>query len=250
MKGARHSPTSNVVLASLPTEEYRRILPDLEFVELVAGEIVHKPAHPQGHVVFPISGISSLNYHMEDGTSVAVALVGREGMLGISSFMDGALPTTQATAQGTGQAFKLSTAVVRRELRIGARLQSLGLRFIQALITQMAQTAVCNRYHTLDQQICRWMLLSLDRTAGNELSMTQESIAQMLGVRREGITAAAGKLQGSGFIRYSRGRISVMDRGALEACVCECYAVVRDEYRRLLPEPPDPRRNLQVIHDP
>ena len=249
MSISRLAPSSNLLLASLPPDEYRRLLPVLEPVQLRVGDVIHKSGQAQGHIVFPGSGIVSMNYQLDDGSAVAVALVGREGLVGISAFMDGAVPSSQAMVQTAGLGFRLSAGVVGRELRCGGRLQILALRYIQALITQMAQTAVCNRHHNLDQQICRWLLLSLDRLFGNEVSMTQESIAQMLGVRRERVTSAAGKLQDAGVINYSRGRISVLDRPALEARVCECYSVVRGEYDRLLPLPADPRRHLQMIHD-
>jgi CRP-like cAMP-binding protein len=243
------TPPSNHLLACLPPEEYRRLLPELQPVQLHAGDILHKPGQPQADIIFPCAGIVSLNYRMEDGASVATALVGREGLIGVSLFMDGASPSNLAVVQTDGQGFRLAAGVVRRELKCAGQLQLLALRYIQALITQMAQTAVCNRHHNLDQQICRWLLLSLDRHFGNELTMTQELIAQMLGVRREGVTAAAGKLQDAGVIYYSRGRIAVLDRPALEERVCECYGVVRGEYERLLPVTVKPRRQLQVIQE-
>lgn len=243
----RLAPLSNLLLASLPAEQYRRLLPDLESFAVVAGDILTTPNYPPSHVYFPCSCVVSLEHPMEDGASVGVALVGREGMAGVSVFMDGAVPSARGVVQTAGQGFRLTADAVCRELGHGGQLQSLALRYIQALITQMAQTAVCNRHHNLDQQICRWLLLSLDRMAGNELILTQELIAQMAGVRREGVTTAAGKLQDAGIISYSRGRISVLDRQALEARVCECYLVVRLEYERLLPAAM-PRPSLQVIH--
>ena len=231
------APTSNHVLASLPPAEYRSLLPWLEPVQLDAGDVLQECGVAQAQVVFPCSGIISMNYQLADGASVAVALVGCEAIVGISVFLDSALPSGQSIVQVAGQGFRLDAATVRAQLRNGGQLQALALRSIQTMSTQMAQTAVCNRHHNLDQQICRWLLLTLDRVPGNELSMTHELIAQLLGVRREGVTAAAGKLQDAGVINYSRGRIVVLDRCALEARVCECYRVVRKEYHRLLPIP-------------
>ncbi|MEO7251190.1 MAG: Crp/Fnr family transcriptional regulator [Arenimonas sp.] len=231
------APTSNHVLASLPSAEYRSLFPWLEPVQLDAGAVLEECHVAQSQVVFPCSGIVSMNYQLADGASVAIAVVGCEAIVGVSVFLDGALPSGQSIVQVPGQGFRLDAATVRTLLRKGGQLQVLALRSIQAMSTQMAQTAVCNRHHNLDQQICRWLLLTLDRVPGNELNMTHELIAQMLGVRREGVTAAAGKLQDAGVINYSRGRIAVLERSALEARVCECYRVVRKEYHRLLPIP-------------
>lgn len=248
MSIGRLAPSKNRLLASLPPEQYRRLVACLEPVEMRVGETMHRSG-PQANanVVFPCSGVVSLNYEMSDGASLAIALVGSEGVIGISQFMDGAVPSCHCTVQTPGRGYRLSSGALRRELGKGGQLHTLGLRFIQALITQMAQTAVCNRHHNLDQQTCRWLLLSLDRLEGNELWMTQEMIAQLLGVRREGVTSAAGRLQDAGIITYSRGRICVLDRQALEERVCECYRVVSDEYHRLLPQPA--RQHLQVVHD-
>ena len=238
MAVARLAPTCNHVLASLPPAEYRSLLPWLEPVQLDGGDVLQECGVPHTQVFFPCSGIVSMNYQLEDGASVAIALIGCEAIVGISVFLDGALPSGQSIVQVAGQGFSVDAVTVRTFLRSGGQLQTLALRSIQAMSTQMAQTAVCNRHHNLDQQICRWLLLTLDRVPGNELNMTHELIAQMLGVRREGVTAAAGKLQDAGAINYSRGRIVVLDRCALEARVCECYRVVRKEYHRLLPTPP------------
>lgn len=237
MAVGRLAPTSNHVLASLPPDEYDSLFPWLEPVQLDGGDVLQECGLVQAEVVFPCSGIVSMNYQLEDGASVAVALVGCEAIVGTSVFLDDALPAGQSIVRVAGQGFRLDVATVRMHLRNGGQLQALALRSIQAMTTQMAQTAVCNRHHNLDQQICRWLLLTLDRVPGNELSMTHELIAQMLGVRREGVTAAAGKLQDAGVINYSRGRIVVLDRSALEARVCECYRVVSREYHRLLPIP-------------
>jgi CRP-like cAMP-binding protein len=242
------APNNNRLLASLPAEEYRRLLPDLQPIELEVGDILQKPGQNQACAIFPCAGSVAMNYQMEDGASVAIAVVGREGLVGLSMFLDGAPASSYAVVQTAGHAFRLGAGPVLRELRSPGRLQLLAFRYVQALMTQTAQTAVCNRHHNLDQQICRWLLLSLDRHPGNELNMTQESIAQMLGVRREGITAAAGKLQDAGVINYSRGRIVILDRPALEALACECYSVVRDEYERLLPVAMGQRRHLQAVH--
>jgi CRP-like cAMP-binding protein len=187
------------------------------------------------HVYFPTTSIISLLYVMEDGASAEIAIVGREGIVGVSLFMGGETTPSRAIVQSAGRAFRLNARMLKDEFKRGGPLQRLLLRYTQALITQMAQTAVCNRHHSIDQQLCRWLLLSIDRLSSNELRMTQELIANMLGVRRSGVTAAALKLQSAGLIRYSHGHITVLDRPGLEAHVCECYAVVRREFDRLLP---------------
>jgi CRP-like cAMP-binding protein len=231
------SPTLNRLLAALPAEVFDRLRPDLVLVPLPLGKVIYESGAELEHVYFPVPGcIVSMLYVMEDGASAEIAVVGDEGMVGIALFMGGGTTTSRALVQSGGQAFQLKGSALKREFDRHSGLQLLLLRYTQALITQMSQTAVCNRHHTLHQQLCRWLLLSLDRLSGNELSMTQELIANMLGVRREGVTEAAGKLQAKGLIRYGRGHITILDRPGLEAHVCECYAVVRKEYDRLLPK--------------
>ena len=228
-----HSPKQNHLLAALPSADYARLLPDLELVSMPLGWAVYESGDQMGHLYFPTASIVSLLYVMESGASAEIAVTGNEGLVGIALFMGGESTPSRAVVQSAGHGFRLSS-ISKREFALGAQLQHLALRFTQALITQMAQTAVCNRHHAIDQQLCRWMLLSLDRLPGNELRMTQELIANMLGVRREGVTEAAGKLQMEGLIRYRRGHITVLDRPKLEKRVCECYAVVKKEYDRLL----------------
>ena len=230
-----NNPKSNQLLAALPEENYRALLPSLELVDLPLGKALYEPGGAQGYVYFPTSSIVSLLYVLEDGSSAEIAVTGNEGLVGISLFMGGETTSTRAVVQSAGHGYRLKGEVLSREFESGGVLQHLLLRYTQALITQMTQTAVCNRHHSVDQQLCRWLLLSLDRLPGNELVMTQELIANMLGVRREGVTEAAGKLQAEGLIRYRRGHITVLDRAKLEARVCECYAVVKKEYDRLLP---------------
>lgn len=228
-------PKKNHLLAALPQSEWARWLPQLEYVTLPLGRCLYEAGAPQTHVYFPTTAIVSLLYVMENGSSAEIAIVGNEGVVGISLFMGGESTTSRAVVQGAGGAFRLQGAAMKEEFDHMPVLHLL-LRYTQALITQMAQTAVCNRHHTLDQQLCRWLLLSLDRLTGNELVMTQELIANMLGVRREGVTESALKLQKLGLIQYKRGRITVADRAGLEQRTCECYAVVKREYDRLLPE--------------
>jgi CRP-like cAMP-binding protein len=197
--------------------------------------VLYESGSKLGHVYFPASCIVSLLYVMEDGSSAEIAVVGTEGLVGVALFMGGETTPSRAVVQSAGFAYRLAGAGMKREFIRGGAMQHLMLRYTQALLTQMAQTAVCNRHHSVDQQLCRWLLLSLDRLPTNELTMTQELIANMLGVRREGVTEAAGNLQNAGLIRYSRGRITVLDREKLEQRVCECYAVVKKESERLLP---------------
>jgi CRP-like cAMP-binding protein len=199
------------------------------------GQALYESGEPQGYVYFPTSSIVSLLYVLENGGSAEIAVTGCEGLVGISLFMGGETTPSRAVVQSAGTSYRLRASVLKREFERGGTLQHLLLRYTQALITQMAQTAVCNRHHSIDQQLCRWLLLSLDRLPENRLVMTQELIANMLGVRREGVTEAAGKLQEAGLIEYRRGRITVLDRKRLEKRVCECYAVVKHEYERLLP---------------
>jgi CRP-like cAMP-binding protein len=231
------TPTHNHLLAVLPTEVLDRLLPDLNLVSMPLGKVIYESGVELEHVYFPVAGcIVSMLYVMTDGSSAEIAVVGDEGMVGIALFMGGGTTPSRALVQSAGQALQLKGSALVREFERHGKLQVLLLRYTQALITQMSQTAVCNRHHSVEQQLCRWLLLSLDRLPTNELTMTQELIANMLGVRREGVTEAAGKLQILGLIHYSRGRITVIDRPGLERRVCECYAVVKKEYDRLLPD--------------
>ena len=228
-------PKQNHLLAALPETEWKRWLPQLESVTLPLGKVLYESGGVQTHVYFPTTAIVSLLYVMENGASAEIAVVGNEGVVGISLFMGGESTTSRAVVQSAGRAFRLNATAMKSEFNRAPVLHLL-LRYTQALITQMAQTAVCNRHHTLDQQLCRWLLLSLDRLDDNTLVMTQELIANMLGVRREGVTEAALKLQRAGLISYSRGRIEILERAGIEHRSCECYAVVKKEYDRLLPE--------------
>ena len=229
------NPKQNHLLAALPAADYSRLLPDLHPVAMPLGWVVCESGGPMGYVYFPTTCIVSLLYVMESGASAEIAIVGNEGLVGISLFMGGQSTTSRAVVQSAGEGFRVRANVVQREFALAGGLQHLALRYTQALITQMSQTAVCNRHHSVDQQLCRWLLLSMDRLPGNELTMTQELIANMLGVRREGVTAAAGALQTAGLIHYARGHITVLDRPGLEQRVCECYGVVKKELDRLLP---------------
>ena len=230
-----HDPHQNHLLGALPRDDYERLAPHLELKPMRLGDVLYESGDTLRHVYFPTTTIISLLYVMEDGASAEIAVVGNEGILGISLFMGGETTPSRAIVQSAGHAFRLKAELLKTEFGRFGPTMNLLLRYTQALITQMAQTAVCNRHHSVDQQLCRWLLLSLDRLASNELSMTQELIANMLGVRREGVTEAAGKLQDAGLIRYSRGRITVLDRPGLEARSCECYKVVKTEFDRLLP---------------
>jgi CRP-like cAMP-binding protein len=230
-----HRPTQNQLLAALPEADLARWLPLLEWVDMPLGQVLYEPGRTLSHVYFPTTAIVSLLYVMENGSSAEIAVVGHEGIVGISLFMGGESTPSRAVVQSAGGGFRLRAATIKEEFNRTPVLHLL-LRYTQALITQMAQTAVCNRHHSLDKQLCRWLLLSLDRLEGSELTMTQELIANMLGVRREGVTESALKLQKAGLIRYARGRITVLDRPGLEARTCECYAVVKKEYDRLLPD--------------
>jgi CRP-like cAMP-binding protein len=229
------SPRQNHLLDALPADDHARLLPHLELVPLPLGLVLYESGRSQGYVYFPTTSIVSLLYVMEDGASAEIAIVGNEGIVGISLFMGGETTPSRAVVQSAGDAFRLKANLIKKEFERGGEVQHLLLRYTQALITQMAQTAVCNRHHSVEQQLCRWLLLSLDRLNGNQLKMTQELIANMLGVRREGVTEAALKLQQAGLIRYARGHIRVLDRPGLEKRTCECYEVVRKEYARLLP---------------
>ncbi|MDO9403653.1 MAG: Crp/Fnr family transcriptional regulator [Polaromonas sp.] len=228
------SPKNNHLLASLPDAEWHRWLPLLETADLPLGRVLYEPGKTMSHVYFPTTAIVSLLYVMEDGASAEIAVVGNEGVVGISLFMGGGSTPSRAVVQSAGHGYRLPSDAIKDEFTRAPVLHLL-LRYTQALITQMAQTAVCNRHHSLDQQLCRWLLLSLDRLQGDELVMTQELISNMLGVRREGVTEGALKLQKAGLIRYARGRITVLDRPGLEKRSCECYDVVKKEYDRLLP---------------
>jgi CRP-like cAMP-binding protein len=228
------SPRQNHLLAALPQAEWQRWLPQLEHVSMPLGLVIYESGSTLSHVYFPTTSIVSLLYVMENGACAEIAVVGNEGLVGISLFMGGESTPSRAVVQSAGEGYRLRAPTIKDDFNRAPVLHLL-LRYTQALITQMAQTAVCNRHHSLDQQLCRWLLLSLDRLQGNELAMTQELIANMLGVRREGVTEAALKLQAVGLIRYARGHIVVLDRHGLEKRTCECYAVVKKEYDRLLP---------------
>jgi CRP-like cAMP-binding protein len=225
----------NQLLAALPDAELERWLPYLEHVDLPLGKVLYESGTRLSYMYFPTTAIVSLLYLMEDGASAEIAVVGFEGLVGISLFMGGESTTSRAVVQSAGNGLRLNSHQMMLEFNRAGPVLHLLLRYTQALISQMTQTAVCNRHHSLDQQLCRWLLLSLDRLHGLELVMTQELIANMLGVRREGVTEAAGNLQVAGLIRYQRGRITVLDRAGLERRTCECYAVVKQEYDRLLP---------------
>ncbi len=228
-------PSQNHLLAALPTEDCERLFPSLESVPMPLGHVLYEASTAMRHVYFPTTSIVSLLYVMEDGASAEIAVVGNEGLVGVTLFMGGETTTSRAVVQSAGHAYRLKGQMLKDEFFRAGPMQRLLLRYTQALLTQMAQTAVCNRHHSLDQQLCRWLLLSLDRLPSNELVMTQELIANMLGVRREGVTEAAGNLHKAGLIDYRRGHITVLDRPGLEARTCECYAVVKKEFDRLLP---------------
>jgi CRP-like cAMP-binding protein len=229
------TPHQNHLLDALPVAEFDRLSPHLELVPMPLGEALYESGGHLQHVYFPTTSIVSLLYVLADGASAEIAVVGNEGILGISLFMGGETTPSRAVVQSAGYGYRLKAQLLKQEFNRAGPVLHLLLRYTQALITQMAQTAVCNRHHSVDQQLCRWLLLSLDRLASNELTMTQELIASMLGVRREGVTEAAGKLQDVGLIQYHRGKITVLDRAGLEARVCECYEVVKTEFDRLLP---------------
>lgn len=229
------TPTLNRLLNALPQLDFDRIVPHLESVQLKLGEVLYESGDQMKYAYFPTTAIISLLYVLEDGASAEIAIVGNEGILGISLFMGGQTTPSRAVVQSKGRAYRFRADLLLREFNLGGGTHNLLLRYTQALITQMTQTAVCNRHHSVEQQLCRWLLLSLDRLPDLSLDMTQELIANMLGVRREGVTEAAGKLQREGLIKYCRGHIDVLDRPALERRVCECYQVVKTEFERLLP---------------
>jgi CRP-like cAMP-binding protein len=230
-----YSPRQNHLLAALPVEECQRLYPHLERVAMPLGKVLYESGNRLQHVYFPTNSIVSLLYIMNNGASAEIAVVGKEGLIGVALFMGGETMPNRAVVQSAGNAYRLPAKHLKQEFHRSGLLQQMLLRYTQALLTQMAQTAVCNRHHSVDQQLCRWLLLSLDRLSSHDLTMTQELIANMLGVRREGVTEAAGNLQKAGLIHYSRGRIRVVDRPGLEARVCECYQVVKREFDRLLP---------------
>ena len=231
-----HDPSQNHLLAALSAPERERVFPHLRLVSLPLGKVLYESGDLLRYVYFPTDSIVSLLYVLADGASAEISVVGNEGLIGIALFMGGETTPSRAVVQSAGHAYRLDGQALKDEFHRNGPMQLLLLRYTQALLTQMAQTAVCNRHHTLDQQLCRWLLLSVDRLSGDDLVMTQELIANMLGVRREGVTESALKLQRAGLIRYARGRISVLDRAGLEKRTCECYAVVKREYARLLPD--------------
>jgi len=231
-----HSPTQNRLLAALPEAEFGRLAPHLQLVPMLLGDSLYEPGGQLQHVFFPTTAIVSLLYVMESGSSAEIAGVGNEGMLGIALFMGGDTTPSSAVVQTAGHGYRLPGRVLKEEFNRGGLMQRLLLRYTQALLTQMCQTSACNRHHSIAQQLCRWLLLTLDRLPSNELVMTQELVANALGVRREGVTEAAGHLQAAGCIRYRRGHIAVLDRAGLEARSCECYQVVKTELARLLPD--------------
>ncbi len=233
---AHSSPRQNLLLAALPAADFARLESSLELVPMPLGHVLYESGNQLQHVYFPADCIVSLLYVMEDGHSAEIAIVGNEGVVGVALFMGGETTPSRGIVQSAGHAYRLPGKLLKEEFFRAGPLQHLLLRYTQALLTQMAQTAACNRHHTVDQQLCRWLLLSLDRLSSDELVMTQELIANMLGVRREGVTEAAGQLQKLGLILYSRGRIKVLDRPGLERKSCECYRVVKAEFDRLLPE--------------
>jgi CRP-like cAMP-binding protein len=229
-----HSPGQNRLLAALPAAEFERLAPHLELVPMLLGETLYEPGGRLQHVYFPTTAIVSLHYVLESGASVEIAGVGNEGILGISLFMGGETTPSSAVVQTGGHGYRLPGKLLKEEFHRAGLMQRLLLRYTQALLTQMCQTAACNRHHSIEQQLCRWLLLTLDRLPSSELIMTQELVANALGVRRESITEAAGNLQRAGFVRYRRGHIAVLERSGLEAGACECYSVVKKEFARLM----------------
>jgi CRP-like cAMP-binding protein len=235
------NPKHNQLLAALPAAELERLAPRLEAATLPLGQMLYEPGEQLEHAYFPLSAIVSLHYVTASGACASVASVGNEGVLGVSLFMGGDTTSSSAVVQTAGEAFRLERRALKQEFDRHGPLQRLLLRYTQALMAQMTQTAVCNRHHSVEQQLCRWLLTTLDRVPSGQIVMTQELVAGMLGVRREGITAAAGRLQDAGFIRSRRGHIAVLERAGLETLVCECYAVVKNEFRRLLSEVRQPQ---------
>jgi len=231
-----HDPRQNHLLAALPADEYARLIPHLELVPMPLGHVLSESDIPMRHAYFPTTSIVSRLYELEDGASAEIAVVGNEGIVGVSLFMGGETSHRRVVVESAGHAYRLQRQVLKHEFSRGNAMMHILLRYTQAMLTQMAQTAVCNRHHSLDRQLCRWLLMRLDRLSSNELTITQDLIAKMLGVRREGVTEAAGHLHRAGFIEYHRGHITVLNRSGLEARVCECYAVVKKEFDRLLPK--------------
>ena len=230
-----HEPKRNRILAALPAADLERLLPDLKLVEMPLGWTMSESGDHVNFLHFPISGIVSLIYDLEDGSSSEIAMVGNEGMVGISIFMGGESMPSSTEVQSPGHAFRLSRKIMKREFAAGGQLQHLALLYTQALISQTSQTAVCNQHHSLDQQLCRWLLMTVDRLDDNEVVITQELLGNLLGVRRESVTTSIGELNKEGLISHARGRITVANRPKLEKRVCECYEVVKQEYSRLLP---------------
>ncbi|MES2756988.1 MAG: Crp/Fnr family transcriptional regulator [Pseudomonadota bacterium] len=231
---SKHDPNQNHLMAALLDAEFDRLSPHLELIPMKLGDVLYESGDKVQYVHFPTTAIISLHYLLENGGSSEIAGVGNEGVLGISAFMGGDSTPSRAVVQTGGFGYRLPAHILMEEFNRTGQVMRLLLRYTQALLTQMSQTAVCNRHHTVEQQLCRWLLLTLDRLGSNELTMTQELIANMLGVRREGVTEAAGRLQGYGYISYRRGHITVLDRKGLEQDVCECYGVVKKEFARLL----------------
>jgi CRP-like cAMP-binding protein len=230
------SPRQNHLLAALHTAEYERLLPDLEFLPMPLGEVLYESGGKLGHVYFPTTSVVSLLYVMKGGESAEIAIAGNEGLVGVALIMGGQTTPSRAVVQCAGQAYRMLPGALKKEFDRGSAMQRLMLRYMQALVTQMVQTAACNRHHSVEQQFCRWLLLSIDRLPTNELTMTEGLIANMLGVRHEGVTGVAAKLQAEGLIHYEGGRITMLDRPAVEKRACECYSVVRKEFDRLLPD--------------
>jgi CRP-like cAMP-binding protein len=230
-----HDPRQNLILASLPDIDYARILPELEHIDLPAGTTISQAGDHVKYLYFLTSGIISLIYNLENGASSEIAIVGNEGMIGISIYMGGESMPSSTEVQSAGHAYRVSRKVMKREFALGGKLQNVALLYTQALIAQTSQTAVCNQHHSLDQQLCRWLLMSVDRLHENKLEITQGLIAKLLGVTRESVNIAASALQKEGLITYTRGQIKVINRSDLESRACECYAAVKKEYQRLLP---------------
>jgi CRP-like cAMP-binding protein len=243
-----HDPNQNHLLDAMLEAEYARLAPHLELIPMLLGDVLYESGDKLRHVYFPTTSIISLHYVLEDGGSSEIAGVGNEGMVGISMFMGGNSTPSRAVVLTGGHGYRLKSHILMEEFNRAGTVMRLLLRYTQALITQMSQTAVCNRHHSVEQQLCRWLLLTLDRMPTNELTMTQELIANMLGVRREGVTEAAGKLQERGFIRYRRGHITVLDRAGLESNACECYAVVKKEFARLMSDVSQRQENVAKQH--
>ena len=236
-----HSPRQNLLLAAVPASDLERLAPHLQLMPMPLGEMLYEPGEQMQFAWFPTSAIASLHYVTESGASSEIAGVGNEGVVGVSLFMGGESTPSAAVVQTAGHGYRLERGLLKQEFERAGALQTLLLRYTQALMTQMSQTAVCNRHHSVEQQLCRWLLVTLDRIPSGELTMTQELVATMIGVRREGITEAAGRLQSDGYIRYSRGHITVLGRTGLEQRACECYGVVKKEFSRLLSDVTQPR---------